>query len=136
MKYLLGPFLFLGILEAAEVSDAFIVRIFENSVKVIAPAKYTKKVNVIFENQTLSEIRGKLVSEDFRFRRFVTIYPYKPVTAEIPVSRKKRNLFIPLAPSSQSVILKIGAKSYEVPPRELLKKAIEATNIHAISQKK
>jgi hypothetical protein len=121
MKYL-GLFILLSNFsyssaEAVERADAFIVRVLEKSIKVLAPKKDDRKVSVIVENKTLVNSLSKLVRSDGKVIEFVSVKPGKFKVVDI--SRKKREViyFIPISPPFQKIELVTGRRPYEIPPQ-------------------
>ncbi len=104
-------------LGAVERSDAFIVKVFEKSIKVLAPKKDEAKVGVIVENKTLVKCLAKLVRENGKVIDFVSVEPGK--FKVVNVRRKKREViyFIPISPPFQKIDLITGRRPYEIPPQ-------------------
>lgn len=102
----------------AEVSDTFIVLIYDQYVKVISPAKLGSRTNVIIENKSLNKIVGKIISKNRKFVRYVTVESESTDTVELNLKYDKRFFYIPMAPSFQGVELLAGMKSYAIPPQK------------------
>lgn len=100
---------------AIEQSNAFIISINDSGNKVIAPETVDKKVGVIINNRTLSDVRGKIVNEDRSVVINVNILSNNSESFEVPYSKDGKLTFIPISPSFQEVVLVVGEKSYEVP---------------------
>ncbi len=111
-------FLYTFSLYGKERADTFVVDIFDKKVKIVAPERNTKEVSVILRNNTLSAIRGKLVTSNRKLIEMVMIKPQKNVSVDINLKKDDHAFFIPLAPASQEVILRWGEKSYEIPPQK------------------
>ncbi|MFT6070396.1 MAG: hypothetical protein ACJAT2_000804 [Bacteriovoracaceae bacterium] len=104
-------------LGAVERSDAFIVKVFEKSIKVLAPKKDEAKIGVIVENKTLVKCLAKLVRENGDVIDFVSVEPGK--FKVVNIMRKKREViyFIPISPPFQKIELVTGRRPYEIPPQ-------------------
>ncbi len=100
---------------AQEVSEAFLIDVFDKSIKVVAPQGKSKKIAVIIKNQTLSALRAKLISDDGLYLKMMNLAPRKELSLEIEIKDKERYFFVPLAPPIQEVELQWGKKTYEVP---------------------
>lgn len=102
---------------AYEKADAFIVKIYDERVRVLSPVKYDPKLNVIIENKTLVDISGKVETGSGEILAYVTIKPAKAASVNVKKIKDDSVFFIPLSPPSQKVELKLGSKPYEIPPR-------------------
>ena len=102
---------------AVERSDAFIVKVFEKSIKVLAPKKDDRKTSVIVENKTLVNCLAKIIRSSGEVIDFVSIKPGKFKVVE--VRRKKREVlyFVPISPPFQKIELVTGRRPYEIPPQ-------------------
>lgn len=98
-----------------ERSDAFIIKIFDNKVRVISPGKFDKNLNVIIENKTQIKIVGKLQGESGENYSFFSIDKKKTQSQKLLDFKKEKIYFVPLSPPLQKVILKLGSKPYEIP---------------------
>lgn len=103
---------------AYEQADAFIVKIFDDRVRVLSPKKFDERLTVIIENKTLTLIKGRLETDKGEFLKFVSISPNKSESLNVRRLKTDRLFFVPLAPPSQKVELKLGNKPYEIPPRQ------------------
>lgn len=102
---------------AYERPDAFIVKIYDQRVRVLSPSKYDETLAVIIENKTLTPMRGKLETYSGETLNYVSIDPGKSASLSVKRLNKERLFFIPIAPPLQKVELKLGNKPYEIPPR-------------------
>lgn len=102
---------------ATERSDAFLVKVYDQFVKVISPDKAYSNISVIIENHTLSTLTGKLVKDGVD-HTFLTIKPDKNKSVTLKYSPNEVINFVPLAPAFQEVQLIVGKKSYEIPPQK------------------
>lgn len=102
---------------ASERSDAFLVKVYDQYVKVISPDKVYSSVSIIIENHTLSNLTGKLVKGSAD-HTFVTIKPDKNKSILVKYQSQENLVFVPLAPAFQEVQLIVGKKSYEIPPQK------------------
>lgn len=124
IKVLSYIFLFLGLFflgasraESQERSETFIVRNFESHVQVLAPPKMYDEQSVIIENRTLEKLVGRLSTPDEKHVEFVAVRPKKSVSLKLPGKGHKSLIFVPLSPAFQSVELKVGMDSYEIPAK-------------------
>lgn len=119
-RYILFLSVLVGVaskLGAQERSETFIVRNFESHVQVLAPKKMYDEQSVIVENRTLEKLIGKLSTPDQKHVEFVAIEPKESKSIQLPGKGHKSLLFIPLSPAFQSVELKVGMDSYEIPAK-------------------
>ena len=103
---------------AYEQADAFIVKIYDEKVRVLSPKKFDEKLTVIVENKTLTLIKGRLETGRGEFLKFVSVAPSKSVSMNVKRLKTDKVFFVPLAPPSQKVELKLGNKPYEIPPSQ------------------
>lgn len=107
----------ISICSGSEMSDAFIVKVYDQKVKVLSAAKYYPKINVIIENRTLNKVLGRVECDFNNVIKFVFIPSRKSESVEVDLKNCKKLYFIPMSPSFQKVELAIGKKSYEIPPQ-------------------
>lgn len=100
-----------------ERSETFIVRNFEGHVQVLAPRKMYDKQSVIIENRTLEKLIGKIVTPDHKHVKHIAVEAKKSKSLSMPGKGHRRLIFIPLSPAFQSVELKVGMDSYEIPAK-------------------
>jgi hypothetical protein len=100
---------------AFERSDAFIIKIFDNKVRVISPGKFDKDLSVIVENKTQVKIIAKLQGESGTNYSYFSIAEKKSQSQRLKDFKKEKIYFVPLSPPLQKVILKLGSKPYEIP---------------------
>lgn len=105
-------------LYAQQRSDAFIVDILNDKIKVIAPRKHSNASYVLFRNRTLNEIRGKIQIQDGKVIDFFTIKQDEPLSIDITAGKGKKMFFVPMSPPFQEAELIVGAPPYEVPSKE------------------
>lgn len=116
----LFPLLFFIVLTKGycdEMSDTFIVKIFDRKIKVSSPKKIDGKMAVILENKTLNKVYGK-ISTDYRLIKHISIDSQKSISVPFKIHNYEKLSFTPLAPAFQSVALIPGKSSYEIPPKE------------------
>jgi hypothetical protein len=122
MKITLFIFLILGLnislCFSYENSEAFMVYLLEDRVKVLSPAVYHKNQAVIIENQTLTKVVGKIRNEKGIVLQYVNILPREFKSVEVEMKKGESIYFVPMVPSFQEVILSFGKRSYEVPPKK------------------
>lgn len=104
---------------AYERSDAFIVRVFEKRIKVLAPKKYSdKKTSVIIENKTLVKGIFELKRKSGKRIKYISVNPGKFKAVELNLlNRRETFYFIPVSPPFQKVELIPGSRPYEIPPK-------------------
>ena len=107
----------LSSIEAYESPDAFIVKVFDEKVRVLSPKKDDPHLSVIIENKTQVTLRGKVETESGGQSALFTLDPHKMTHVKLENLKKERIFFIPLSPPLQKVELKLGNKPYEIPPR-------------------
>lgn len=105
------------IANAEERSDAFLVKVFDNYVRVISPDKNYTLVSIIIENKTMSKLIGKVIRGKTDLA-FLSIDPDKTKSVQVKYLKEEKLLFIPMAPASQEVELIVGKKTYEIPPQK------------------
>jgi len=117
---LILPFLMLLSLQSygSQTSETFIIKMFEEKVRVLAPQKYSSKLGVTIENKTLSSLMGKIETQSGKRLAIVNIQPngFKVVDLN-NIPKNQKLFFVPMAPAFQSVELKFGRSSYEIPPK-------------------
>lgn len=100
-----------------ERSDAFIVRLFDKSIKVLAPVKFDAKLNVIVENKTLTKSISRLERPNGELVSFIAVEAGKFKAVDLK-ARKGESLFlVPISPPFQKVELILGRRPYEIPPQ-------------------
>lgn len=112
--------LFFGLafnLFAFESSESFQIKVFDSSIKVIAPTTFDKRLYAVIENQTLSKLVGKIVTDKDRLVATLAIESQGSKSIDLRPTPGERFFFIPLAPPFQEVELIVGKKEYEIPPR-------------------
>lgn len=121
MRHLYIPFIlmFLTIKTswAYERSDAFVVKMFDKSIKVLAPAKYDPKLHVILENKTLMKSLSRLERANGKVIKYITVEPGKFTSVELKSKKGEVLYLVPMAPPFQKVELTPGKKAYEIPPQ-------------------
>lgn len=100
-----------------ESSESFQIKVYDSSIKVIAPSAFDKKLYAVIENQTLSKLVGKIVTDKDRLVATVAIESQGSKSIDLKATSGERFFFIPLAPPFQEVELIVGKKVYEIPPR-------------------
>ncbi len=103
---------------AYEYAETFVVKMFDKKVRVLAPEKYSPNLGVIIENKTLVYQLGRI--ETLSGKRLATrrVAPNGTEVVDLKkIDKNDRIFFVPLAPAFQSVELKFGRTSYEIPPK-------------------
>ncbi len=121
LSKILIPFLILiatPALQAAERADSYIIRAHSDHYKILAPAKQTKVLSIIIENKMLVNLVGRIETDKGRVITFVRIDAGKDKSISVNnYSSAEKIYFIPLSPAFQKIMLKIGEKTYEIPPK-------------------
>ena len=107
---------FIGSVYAYEKSDTFYVQVHDKFVKVLSPDQFKEKLSVIVENKMNQKLLGKLVKGNGERVGFYSIVPQSMASLDVVLKKEEKLFFVPLSPSFQEVELKIGKKSYEIPP--------------------
>jgi hypothetical protein len=118
LLFTLFPALLIGSAGAYEKADAFIVRVYDKSVKVLSPAEFSEKVSVIVENKTLTGLRARLEKKGGAVLEQLNIAPGGFKANEISLDKGDILQFVPLSPPSQEVVLSFGKPPYEIPPQK------------------
>jgi hypothetical protein len=104
-----------------ERSDAFIVRIFDEKVRVLSPQKFVPRLNVIVENKTLVKVIGHLSDEKGKVLSYLSISSGGHKSIELKVKKGNKVFFTSLSPPFQKVQLLLGKKAYAIPPEKEIK---------------
>ncbi len=103
---------------AYEKADAFVVKVYDEKVRVLSPVKYDPLLNVIMENKTLVKLTAKVETKEGEVLAYVRIEPGKSKSVSVKQLKDTQIFFVPLSPPSQKVELKLGNKPYEIPPQK------------------
>lgn len=121
MRYLLIALIFIFLnqpqADAYERSDAFIVRVFDKRIKVLAPAKYDPKLNVIIENKTLVKSLSRLERANGTVVSYIAVEPGKFTAVDMKAKKGEVLYIVPMSPPFQKVELIPGRRPYEIPPK-------------------
>jgi len=101
-----------------EKSNAFVIKIYSNRVKVLSPDKGKSNVHAIVENNTLVDVTGKIIKSNGVVLTYLRVESGKTRSYLLELGKSEQASFIPMAPSFQEVALIYGKKSYEVPSKE------------------
>jgi len=110
-------FLFLN-LHAYEYTEAFVVKIFSDRVKVTSPKKYDSDQSVIVENQTQVKVILNLQGESGTNYSYFSIPPRKSQSKKLSDFKKEKMFLVPISPALQRVHLKLGSLPYEIPEKK------------------
>jgi len=102
---------------AAESSEAFIVNIYEDRIRVVSPKKKMDIVGVIIKNNTFDDIRSEISSEKKVLKRFV-LKSQDSESIQINYSQLKTLYYVSIAPPFQAVELKFSQRPYEIPEKK------------------
>lgn len=109
--------LFYQLSYAQEVSEAFMVTITDEKIRVISPKQKQKTVSVIIKNDTFDNITSELRSDKGVIERFVL---KEQTSKSIQVKYNKINTlyYVSIAPPFQAVELKFSQRAYEIPEKK------------------
>lgn len=113
----LSIFCFFGQASAYERADAFIVRAYNKSYKILSPPGFKAKTNLIVENKTTVKLLGKVKLGNGKTLGHMSIKPGSYQTTIINMKKNERVYFVPLSPPFQKFELKFGSRPYEIPPK-------------------
>lgn len=118
MKYFLFFILFISNLSfAADTSEAFIITIDENRIKVVSPKTKKDIVGIIIKNNTFDDIRSEIVSDKKVIKRFV-LKSQDSESVQVDYTKVKTLFYVSIAPPFQAVELKFSQRPYEIPEKE------------------
>ena len=98
-------------------TEAFIVEVHNQSIKVTSPLKKVDAVSIIIKNNTFDKIVSELRSETKVLKRFVLKEQGKEVL-QVDYSKTKALFYVPVAPAFEAVELKFEQGPYEVPAKK------------------
>lgn len=101
-----------------EKPSAFIIKVYDDKVRVLSPTKYDPLLSVVIENKTMAKLKGKIETGSGEVLKFVSILPGKFTSVNVKKLKTQKLFFVPLSPPLQKVELKIGNKPYEIPPKQ------------------
>jgi hypothetical protein len=103
---------------AQQRSDSFIIRMFDDKVRIVAPDKRQDQVSLIIENSGLSKVYASLEGRKHIYKVF-SLEPNSKKSFQLDEIVKNDNLTIlPISPGFQEIPLIFGQKAYEIPPKE------------------
>lgn len=102
---------------AFKSTDAFIVELSDQKIKVTSPKSKVKIVSVIVKNLTFDKIRAELRSRDKVLKRFV-IKAKKKEVFEVNYETAKKLFFVPVSPPFETIDLKFSKGPYEIPEKK------------------
>lgn len=102
----------------SQKSDAFLVYISDHKLKVVSPVRHSPNLHVILQNQTLSQVKGKIQTEEGRVIDYVSLLPGQSKSVLIGHVKAKKFFYYPMAPAFQEAELVIGRAYYEIPPKK------------------
>ena len=123
MRSLFPPIVFLlgicvGNAYAYERSDAFIIKLHSRYAKVVAPAKYHPRTNIIVENKRLIPLMGRIERASGEVIRYISVKSSSRVSVMPNLRPKETLFFVAMSPPFQRLELKLGARSYEIPAQK------------------
>lgn len=103
---------------AQKDSQAFFIRIYHDKMTVSAPVKKMNSATIVVQNYTRDRVVAKIRSGNKTLSR-LALFPKGDQGDTHTLTLDFRNLhdvhFVPLAPAFESLHLKFGEQSYEVP---------------------
>lgn len=100
-----------------EKADAFIVKVNPRYFKVLSPVKVKKNIGLIVQNKSLVKLLGRLEDDHGKTLEILSVETGKSKSVEFRFDKNKKYFFTPISPPFQKIELKLGEKSYEVPPQ-------------------
>ncbi len=100
-----------------EASEAFIVKLYNTSIRVISPDHFVESISVIVENKSTSKMIGKLVREKGEVVNFFSLLPEEHGAVETKITKEQRLFYVPVSPAFQTIELLFGKDAYEIPPK-------------------
>ena len=102
---------------AIEYTDAFVITVEDQKVRVTAPKNKLKVVSVIIKNTTFEDIRSEIASEKGIIKRF-NLKAQSSRSLQVEMSKIKTLFYVSIAPPFQSVELKFSQRPYEIPSKK------------------
>lgn len=115
MKYFL-LFLSLNVF-AEEFTDAFIVTVEDQKVKVTSPKNKSESISVIVKNNTFEDIRSEIASDKGIIKRF-NLKAQSSRSLLVDYKNIRTLFYVSVAPPFQAVELKFSQRPYEIPPKK------------------
>ncbi len=107
---------------AGESSETFILTYDRERIKVVPAKQFKKKLSVIIKNDSLSDLKGKLIlrnkEEHEAIVSTVAVGSGKNQSVEVQVREGFALFFHPDSPPSQAAPLIFGGESYSIPPEK------------------
>ena len=97
-----------------EYSDAFIVTIKDDKIRVVSPKEKQKVIGVIIKNETFDNITSEVRSDLGVIERFV-LKSQGSKSLQINFSKIQTLYYVSIAPPFQAVELKFSQRAYEIP---------------------
>lgn len=117
MKYLICVFILLiSVTALAESTDAFIVDINDQRIRVTSPAKKIKIASIIIRNETEEKIISEIRSVDKVLKRFVLKSLGREVI-QVDFSKVEKLYYVPVSPPFEAAELKFSREAYEIPEK-------------------
>ena len=107
--------LFCPSIYSKEVSESFVIKVYDRYFKVTAPPTFYPKTSLVIENETLIKIYGKIETASGRFLNYITVLPRNFKSLPLAIKASEEIIFTPIAPPAQKIWLTFGKESYEVP---------------------
>lgn len=98
--------------------DGFLVTAYDDKFKIISPEKSKNTMEVTIENKTLVRLIGYLAALEGQSKLNISVPPGKFRKYTVKLKNKEKIIFLPLSPAFQEVELKVGQKTYEIPPQK------------------
>ena len=104
----------LSLTSFAQNTEAFLVEISDQRIKVTSPLKKSQIVSIIVKNETFEKIISELRSEDKVLKRFV-LKPEGQEVTQVDYSKIKELYYVPVSPPFEAARLRFTEKPYEIP---------------------
>jgi hypothetical protein len=117
MKYLLICLFLSSTVSSAEFTDAFVITVHDQKVRVTSPKNKIKLVSILVKNETFQDIRSEISSEKKVLKRF-NLKAQSSRSVQVNIEKVKTLFYVSVAPPFQAVELKFSERPYEIPPKK------------------
>ena len=100
-----------------ERSDAFVVRLYDKRIRVLAPKKFDPSISVIVENKTLVKSISRIEKEGGVVIQHFSVMPGSFKAIDLKIKKGEVIYLVPLSPPFQRVELVTGRRPYEIPAK-------------------
>jgi hypothetical protein len=117
MKYFLLCLFMMTTAQASEFTDAFVITVHDQKVRVTSPKNKIKLVSILVKNETFEDIRSEIASEKKVLKRF-NLKAQSSRSLQVNLKNVKTLFYVSIAPPFQAVELKFSERPYEIPPKK------------------